>query len=449
MVGTAVSRVWTDVAVVRNSRYRPAKLSTTLGVALMSLTACGGNSSMTASGGGTPTGYAYVASAAASNSQTQGAVFQYSIASDGLLTALSTASVPTGVNPAAMTADPTGHYLYAFNQGDNTISQYSVGVGGSLAALSPAIISVQGPFPSAAGSSLSVDPSGHALYLIVTPRDLPGVASPLAVTTSILQYAIGSDGRLSPLSPASISVGAVGAGPLTFNPSGTYAYLAVATTIGSVASVNGAVLQFSLGSVGELTPILSQSVTATHNAFAVTIGQSGRTAYVLSSCIDNACDGEIAEYSVGASGALTPTGATVATGSHVIPISLLTDTSESSAYLLTNLMGVDTNQGAVYQYTIDNAGGLTPITPPAVAVASGAVSQSVFGPNLYALSSNALGFASGAPAGGHIDQYTIGAGGVLTAVSRIDVAGGCTAMMGACTGVVGSSPTAMTLVATH
>ncbi len=186
---------------------------------------------------------------------------------------------------------------------------------------------------------------------------------------------------------------------------------------------------------GELTQLASQTVAATHNAFGVTIVPSGRTAYVLSSCIDNACDGEIAEYSVGANGMLMSTGATSTTGSHVTPISLVTDTSESNAYLLTNLMGVDTNQGAVYQYTINNVGALTPMSPPSVDVSSGAVTQIVFGPNLYALSSNVVGFASGAPTGGHIDHYAIGAGGALTSISTIAVTGG--------------YPFAMALVATH
>ncbi len=384
-------------------------------------------------GGGQPAGYVYVASAAASNNPTPGTVLEYWVAPDGSLSALGSGSVSTGVGPAAMVSDSTGHYIYVLNQGDSTISQYSVGASGVLVALSPATMSI-GVLPAIAGSSMSMSTSGHSLYLVVSPRDPPGVVTPLIDITFILQYAIGNNGTLSALSRASVGVTAFGRGPLAFDPDGRYAYLAGESVIGGDA-VAGAVMQFSVAAGGELTPLTSQTVAAPHNAFGVTVSPSGRTAYVLSSCIDNACDGEIAEYSVGANGMLTPTGATSTTGSHVISISLLTDTSESNAYLLTNLMGVDTNQGAVYQYTINNVGALVPMSPASVAVSSGAVEQIVSGPNLYALSANAIGFASGAPTGGHIDHYSIGSEGVLTTVSTVAVPGG--------------YPTAMTLVATH
>lgn len=146
-------------------------------------------------------------------------------------------------------------------------------------------------------------------------------------------------------------------------------------------------------------------------------------------------DGQIAQYSIGANGMLTPTGATTVTGSHGIPVSLTIDTTDSSAYLLTYLMGVDTNAGAVYQYTLNGANAIVPETPPSLNVSSGAVTQSVLGQGLYALSSDAVGFASGAPTGGHIDHYSIGAGGLLTLVGTTTLTAG--------------YPTAMAVVATH
>ena len=98
-------------------------------------------------------------------------------------------------------------------------------------------------------------------------------------------------------------------------------------------------------------------------------------------------------------------------------------------------MGVDTNAGAVYQYAVGSAGALTADMPTSLPVASGAVAETTYGNNLYALSANAVGFASGQPAGGHIDQYLIGSDGLLTAKSTATVAG--------------SLPTSMTLVVTH
>jgi hypothetical protein len=114
---------------------------------------------------------------------------------------------------------------------------------------------------------------------------------------------------------------------------------------------------------------------------------------------------------------------------------MVVDTSGSSAYLLTNLMGVDTNMGAVYGYAINNAGDLVPDTPASVGVESAAVAETTYGPNLYALSANAGVSGSRHQPGGHVDHYAIGPGGRLSAVGTITVAEG--------------FPTGITLVTTH
>jgi hypothetical protein len=224
-------------------------------------------------------------------------------------------------------------------------------------------------------------------------------------------------------------------GPLALDPSGAYAYLGGESVVGATETTDSEVSQFSVGAGGELTPLASVGVAATGHAINTAIAPDGRTAYVLSSCIDNACDGQIAQYTVGEAGTLTPTGMIIPTATHVIPVSLVTDTSGAAAYLLTNLMGVDTNVGTVLQYTVSGTGALAPATPPSLNVSSGAVTQSVLATNLYVLSANFLGFASGSPTGGHIDQYSIGPGGLLSAAGTIAIASG--------------YPTAMTLVTAH
>jgi 6-phosphogluconolactonase (cycloisomerase 2 family) len=376
------------------------------------------------SGGGLPRGYAYIASADAQRRQVPGVVYQYTIGPDGSLTPMSVASTPAGVTPTAMVSDPTAHYVYAVNLGDDTISQYAVGAGGVLMALSPPAVSVTGPFPYAAGYSVSVDPSGRFLYVVTMPQDPPGLSA------SIAQYSIGSDGTLTPLVPAYVSVPASASGPLAIDPSGQHAYLA-----GATSAPGGQVSQFSIGADGTLAQLAPATVLATRAAIGVTIAPSGQTAYVLSTCVDNACDGQVAQYTIGANGVLTSTGAITLTGSHVNPVAMVTDGTGSSAYLLTNFMGVDTNTGAVYQYAIDSTDALVSDTPTSLGVASGYVAESTYGPHLYALSANAVGFASGSPAGGHVDHYAIGSGGLLAAVST--------------TPVVASLPTAMALVAAH
>ena len=373
---------------------------------------------VTSSGTGLPPGYAYVASTDVQGQQIPGAVFQYTIGTDGSLAPMSVASVPAGVDPTTMISDPSGSYVYVANLGDGTISQYAVGTGGALAALTPKVIGIAGPFASVGGYSLSVDPKGTFLYVVTTPPN-PGSAS------SIAQFSIGSNGTLAPLAEPFINIAYSAAGPLTIDPSGQYAYLA-----GGTIAAGGQVIQFSIGGDGMLVPLAPATVAASQTPVGVAIAPSNQTAYVLSFCIDNACDGQVAQFTIGAKGALTATGATIITGSHINPVAMVISGSASSAYLLANFMAVDINSGLVYQYTIDSTGGLVPLTPNSLSVTAGAVAASTYGSNLYALSAN-----DRAQPGGHIDHYTIQSDGLLTAVAT--------------TPVTASRPTAMTLVAAH
>ena len=399
-----------------------------VGTVLSSVAACGGagsgaTDSTTGGGGGPPASYAYIASADVDNRAVPGAVYQYSITSDGSIAPLSIASVPTGVTPTGVVSDPSGRYVYVVNSGDTTISQYSVGTGGSLVALSPAVVRIAGPFQFA-GFALSIDPVGEFLYVVGSPRDPPGP------TASIAQYSIQSNGTLAPLAQAYLTLPVSASGSLAIDPGGRYAYLPGATN-----APGGLISQFSISADGTLSPLTPATVAATQGTVAVTIAPSGQTAYVMSTCIDTACDGQIEPFTIGANGTLTPTGVVTLTGAQVNPVEMVPDGSGSAVYVLANAMGVDTNAGAVYQFAVDSMGALAADTPASLSVASGAVAESSYGSNLYALSANAIGFASGKPPGGHIDHYVIGSGGLLTAVSTTTVAG--------------SLPTSMTLLVAH
>lgn len=400
---------------------RPA-LRIAAGLVLSSVAACGGASSDAMDPGRQPAAYVYVASADVSVSTMPGAVYQYSIGADGSVAPLSVASVPTGVTPRAVVSDPSGHYVYVANEGDATISQYAIGADGALAALSPAVVPIAGP--QNAGYTASIDPSGKFLYVVGSPRD------PAGPSASIAQYAIQSGGTLAPLAQAFLSLSVFASGSLAIDSTGQYAYLP-----GAASAPGGLVSQFSINADGTLSPLTPATVAAAQGTLAVAIAPSGQTAYVMSACTDTACDGQIEAYAIGTNGSLTPTGVVTGVGSHIDPMEMATDASGANAYVLTNAMAVDTNAGAVYQYAVGSTGALTADMPASLPVASGAVAESTYGNNLYALSANAVGFASGQPAGGHIDQFVIGSDGLLTAVSTATVAG--------------SLPTSMTLVVTH
>ena len=392
--------------------------------ALSSVAACGGTGSGAGRSDAPPAVYAYVTAADVENRAVPGAVYQYSIGTNGSIAPLSVASVPTGVTPTGVVTDPSGRYVYVANSGDATISQYTVGTNGGLVALSPAVVRIAGPFQFA-GFTLSVDPGGRFLYAVGSPRDPPGP------TASIAQYSIQGDGTLASLAPASLTLSIAASGSLAIDPGGRYAYLPGATN-----ATGGLVSQFSISGDGTLTPLTPDTVGATQGTIAVTIAPGGQTAWVISTCIDTACNGQIEPYTIGADGTLTRTGVVTLTGTHVNPVEMLTDGSGSSVYLLANAMGVDTNAGAIYQYAIGSTGALAADTPASLAVASGAVAEVANASGLYALSANVIGFASGLPPpGGHIDSYLIGSGGLLTLVSS--------------TAVAGSLPTSMTIVVVH
>ena len=371
--------------------------------------------------------YAYITMTDTQDAQAPGAVYQFTINADGSLAPLSIASVPAGPDPTSVVSDPSGHYVYVTNLGDATISQYAVGQDGGLTPLTSAVVSIGGPFPFAAGYSATIDPKDHFLYVVLAPRDPPIPTAPIA---AIAQYAIGTDGKLTPLSTAYVEVNAAAHGYLAIDASGQHAYLA-----GSTGAGGDQVFQFSIGTDGTLSPLTRAAVVVARTAVGVAVAPNSQTAYVLSTCVDTDCNGQVAQYTVGTDGGLTSTGVNTLTGGHVNPVAMLTNGSGSTAYLLTNLMGVDTNTGAVYQYAIGTTGELVPDAPPSVMVKSGSVAEGIHEAYLYALSSNAVGFASGSPSGGNLDQYAVDPGGLLTAVATVPLGGG--------------SPTAMTILVPH
>jgi 6-phosphogluconolactonase (cycloisomerase 2 family) len=406
--------------------------------ALILLTGCDGSSGSDI--GGQPlAAYAYVTSAMGQSGQapSPGVVYEYVISQDGTMTQLSNGSAPCGAQPTAIVADPTGHYVYVVNQADASISQFAVNFGGTLTALAPAI-NVTGPSTNVERYAASIDPGGHFLYVVAVSMDLfdVNVGSP----TIVSEYSIGGGGALTPLNPAYITVPFSAASPVAFDPAGRYAYLT-----GDTAFRSGQVAQFSLSAAGQLESLTPSAVQAPATPTAATFLADGRTVYILSTCADTNCDGQITTYSVGSNGELTAGGATTTVGNHVFPLAMVTNTAVSSAYVLADEAGIDTGSGAIYQYTLGSLGELTPHSPASLAIPPSAllpeslsppVAESVLGSFLYALSANTVSLGSNSnTTGGHIDRYAIGSAGTLTAADSVKVPAGV--------------PTAMALVVTH
>jgi DNA-binding beta-propeller fold protein YncE len=87
-----------------------------------------------------------------------------------------------GGTPQGIAIAPNGKHVYVANEGDGTISGYSVGSGGALSALAGS------PFADGDGvgpTALTVDPSGKHLYVTNQSAD------------TIAVYAIAASGALS------------------------------------------------------------------------------------------------------------------------------------------------------------------------------------------------------------------------------------------------------------
>lgn len=80
--------------------------------------------------------YAYVANYGPMTvTPAPGSISQYNIGTTGLLTPMTTPSVPAGLGSGWLSLDSFGQFLYVVNTLDNTVSEFSIGTAGSLTAL--------------------------------------------------------------------------------------------------------------------------------------------------------------------------------------------------------------------------------------------------------------------------------------------------------------------------
>lgn len=149
-----------------------------------------------------------------------------------------------------------------------------------------------------------------------------------------------------PMSPASMYAGSSPTG-LTISPTGHAVYVAL---LG-----NNTVAQYSVGAGGALTPMVPATVAAGTAPMSVAVHRSGRYAYVANYG-DGSTPGTVSQYTINATGGLMPMPVpTVAAG--VAPRFMAMDPSGQYLYV--------TNYGdaTISQYAISNTGALVPLYP--------------------------------------------------------------------------------------
>jgi 6-phosphogluconolactonase (cycloisomerase 2 family) len=248
-------------------------------------------------------------------------------------------------NPiAACTASPKPEAFYVLNDGDNTVSMYTVDAcSGVLTPTTPATVNTGG---NAFGSEgMAVDPSGRFAYV----ANLGSNATDLA---TISMYTINSSTRvLTPTSPATVPTGFFPQG-IAIDPSGKFVYTA--------NSDDNTVSMFTINpTTGILTPTTPATVATGWSPLSVTVDPSGRFAYAA-----NQDDGTVSMYTINSTtGILTPTvPASVSAGSS--PFGVTLDPSSRFAYVPDAYSGPN---NFVSEFTVDpTTGVLTPTAEMAV-----------------------------------------------------------------------------------
>lgn len=216
---------------------------------------------------------------------TAGAIAAFVVNSDGSLTAV--AGSPFAVNaPAGLAIDHTGSYLYATNNGNNTVSEFAITQSGaSVGALTPLSTAT---IPSGTGPLLAgLDPTGT--YLFTANWDG-------ASTNTVSAYSIApTTGLLTHIGDTTISA-AISISNLVVDPSGTHIY--VLDNGGPTGQVFG--FNLSGGTIG--SAIAGMPVgTGAIPVGGIVIDPTG-----VLMAVDNSGDGTISLYTINStSGALT------------------------------------------------------------------------------------------------------------------------------------------------
>jgi 6-phosphogluconolactonase (cycloisomerase 2 family) len=193
--------------------------------------------------------------------------------------------VAAGVDPSWVTVDPSNKYAYVTNIAGTTVSQYTIGGDGKLTAMTPATVAA-GTRPSV----VAVHPSGSYAYV----ANLGNSVAP----SNVSQYRIESNGALTAMNPSSVAAG-ISPVSIAVDPSGRYAYVANTGDVISPTPVAGNVSQYTIGSTGALTPMTPATVSNAVRPLFITVQPSGNYDYVAD--YDNS---RVYQYTVASNGAL-------------------------------------------------------------------------------------------------------------------------------------------------
>lgn len=170
----------------------------------------------------------------------QGFVEQFSVSADGgQLSPLTPSQVATGSVPRTMAIDPTGTYAYVPNEVSGNVAQFKIEVSGHLTPLTPPTVALGA---SSAPYDMVLTPDGK--YAYVANNSAFGIA----------QFKVNADGTLSALAAGPVTAG-TSTDWVGLDSTGRFLY---GSDYGSYL-----VYQYAIGTGGALTPLSPATATST------------------------------------------------------------------------------------------------------------------------------------------------------------------------------------------
>ncbi|HVJ08247.1 MAG TPA: beta-propeller fold lactonase family protein [Acidisarcina sp.] len=213
----------------------------------------------------------------------------------GALTPLPQSPYPSGGrNPVAEVTSPDSKNLYVVNRDDNTVVQFAIGSDGKLYPLHT--VNTPGGFPVA----VAVNPAGTFLYVVDTYQ--PGFTDATPGPGALVVFPLAKDGSLgAPVNNGNLTYFPVGFSPMgvTALANGNSVY--VATKHGTVATDTGRIYMFSTGSGGSVAPLGSGFVPAGVAPNAIASDPTGRFVYAT-----DGVSNQLIGYTVTSGGILNP-----------------------------------------------------------------------------------------------------------------------------------------------
>ncbi|MGH2964620.1 MAG: beta-propeller fold lactonase family protein [Solirubrobacterales bacterium] len=328
--------------------------------------------------------YAYVANADGSDPSN---VSQFTLGTGGLLAALSPPTVAAGSGPDDVAVSPDGESVYVTNDADGSVSQYDVSAGGTLSPKTPnAVGGAQGP-------GLAMRPNGKQLYVANFSTDRTG--------DNITVYNVGTGGALSLRGYAKT----FGQDPhgVAASPDGKSLYVAQCCQGHGIA-------QFDIPPDGGLRPKTPANVAIGGLAAAgVVVSPNGKNVYVTSYV-----GSTIYQFNVGAGGKLSPKSPASVQSAAGSTAGIAVSPDGKSVFVANT--GVP-DPGSVSQFNVGAGGKLSPKSPAKVTTGgqdAEGIALSPDGKSAYVTNTSS----------DNIAQFDIGAGGKLSQKSPATVAAG-------------------------